>query len=119
MALIALTLTVAGPRIGAGLSRLQLDEGAQMIRGFVKTGIVQAQRTDRGHYVVIDRTKKSMSLLDLEMKVLRRKELPSSVEIILEPNSEFGTIFISPSGVVRSGRMRLRGRAGELQLNLQ
>jgi prepilin-type N-terminal cleavage/methylation domain-containing protein len=118
MALIALTLTLVGPRIGAGIGRLQLDETAQAIRGFVKNGVVQAQRTDRGYYVVIDRKKKLMTLFDPEMKTLRQKELTSSVEIILESN-DLATITISPSGVVRGGPIRIRGRAGDLQVQLQ
>ena len=75
MVLVALTLTLVGPRIGAGLGRLELEEAAQTIRGFVKIGGVQAQRTERGYYVVIDRAKKSMSLLDPDMKVVRQKDL--------------------------------------------
>jgi prepilin-type N-terminal cleavage/methylation domain-containing protein len=119
MALIALTLTLVGPRIGAGIGRLELDQTDQTIRGFVKSAGVQAQRTDRGHYVVIDRKKKLMTLLDPEMRTLRQKELPSSVEIILDANSDIATIVISPSGIVRSGPIRIRGRAGDLQVKLQ
>jgi prepilin-type N-terminal cleavage/methylation domain-containing protein len=119
MALIALTLTLVGPRIGAGIGRLQLDETEQAIRGFVKSAGVQAERADRGYYVVIDRKKNSMTLLDPEMKTLRQKQLPSSVEIILDANRDIGTISISPSGIVRSGPILIRGRAGDLQVKLQ
>ena len=120
MALIALTLTLVGPRIGAGIGRLELEETAQTIRGFVKSGGVQAQRTDRGHYVVIDRKKKLMTLLDPEMKMLRQKELSSSVEIIFDPNDDLATISISPSGIARSSvPIRLRSRVGDLKVNLQ
>ena len=119
MALIALTLTLVGPRIGAGIGRLELDETAQSIRGFVKNGAVQAERTDRVHYVVIDRTKKLMTLLDPEMKTLRQKQLASSIEVILDANSDVATVAISPSGIVRSGPIHIRGRAGDLQVNLQ
>ena len=119
MVLVVLTLTLVGPRIGAGFGRLELEEAAQTIRGFVKIGGVQAQRTERGYYVVIDRAKKSMSLLDPDMKVVRQKDLPSSVEIIPESKDELATIVISPVGIVRSPRMKLRGRTGDLELNLQ
>ena len=119
MTLIALTLTLVGPRIGAGIGRLELEETAQAIRGFVKSGAVQAQRADRGHYVVIDRKKKLMTLLDPEMKTLRQKELSSSVEIILGSDGDLATISISPSGIVRNGPIRLRSRAGDLKVNLQ
>ena len=119
IAIIAISLGLAGPRIGAGLGRLELEEAAQTIRGFVKIGGVQAQRTERGYYVVIDRAKKSMSLLDPDMKVVRQKDLPSSVEIIPESNDEVTTIVISPVGIVRSPRMKLHSRTGDLELNLQ
>jgi prepilin-type N-terminal cleavage/methylation domain-containing protein len=119
MALIALTMTLVGPRIGAGLGRLELDQTAQTIRGFVKTASVQAERTDRVHYIVIDRKRRLMTLLDPDMKTLRQKELPSSVEIVSDSNDGLGTIFISPSGIVRSGPIRLRGRVGVLTVNLQ
>jgi prepilin-type N-terminal cleavage/methylation domain-containing protein len=119
MSLIALTLTLVGPRIGAGIGRLELDEAEQAIRGFVKSAGVQAERSDRAYYVVIDRKKKSMTLLDPEMKSLRTKELPSSVEVSLESDSDFTTISVAPSGIVRSGLIRLRGRSGDLKVNLQ
>jgi prepilin-type N-terminal cleavage/methylation domain-containing protein len=119
MALIALTLTLVGPRIGAGIGRLELDETAQAIRGFVKNGAVQAERTDRVHYVVINRPKKLMTLLDPDMKVLRQKELASSVEIILAGGTDVATISVFPSGIVRSEPIRVHGRVGDIQVNLQ
>ena len=119
MALIALTLTLAGPRIGAGLGRLELEQAAQSIHGFVRAGRVQAQRTDREHYVVIDRPHELMTLLDPEMKTLREQKLPSSVQIVLDSPADVATIAISPSGIVRSQPVRLRGRSGELKVELQ
>lgn len=119
MALIALTLTLAGPRIGAGLGRLELEQTAQTIRGFVRVGRVQAQRTDREYYVVIDRKLDSMTLLDREMKTVRQEQLPSSVEIIFESNSDAASMAISPSGIVRGEPIRLRGRTGELKIDFQ
>src|SRR5438270_1273660 len=76
MALIALTLTLAGPRIGAGLGRLELERTAQTIRGVVKMGRIQAERKDREYYVVIDRKQDSVRLLDPDMKVVRQEQLP-------------------------------------------
>jgi len=70
-AIIALALTLAGPRIGAGLGRLELERADQSIRNFVKLGRLQAQRTDREHYVVIDRKREVITLLDPEMRPLR------------------------------------------------
>ena len=41
------------------------------------------------------------------------------VEIILDDNSDVATIFVSPSGIIRSAPIRVKGRAGDLQVNLQ
>src|SRR5438876_9231423 len=84
MALIALTLTLAGPRIGAGIGRLELERAGQSIRSFVKLGRVQAQRTDREHYIVLDRKRDSITLLNPELRPLREEQLPSSVHIVLD-----------------------------------
>jgi len=119
MALIALALTLAGPRIGAGIGRLELDQAAQSIRGFVKVGRVQAQRTDQQHYVVLDRRRDLVTLLAPDMHPLRQERLPSSVQIVLESNLDLATISIAPSGMVRGDSVRLRGRTGELEVALQ
>ena len=119
MALIALTLTLAGPRIGAGIGRLELERAAQSIRSFVKLGRVQAQRTDREHYIVIDRKRDSITLLNPELRPLREEQLPSSVHIVLDSNLDLDSISIPPSGIVHSKLVRLRGRSGELEIRLQ
>jgi prepilin-type N-terminal cleavage/methylation domain-containing protein len=119
MALIALTLTLAGPRIGAGLGRLELEQAAQNIRGFVRAGRVQALRTDREHYVAIDRKRQVMTLLDSDMKTLREEPLPSSVRVVFDSASDIANIAVSSSGIVRSQPIRLRGRSGELAVELQ
>jgi len=119
MAVIALALTLAGPRIGAGIGRLQLEQAGQSLRSFIKIGRIQAQRRDREHYVLLDRKNDSITLLNPEMKPIRREQLPSSVQIILDSESDFSTILIAPSGIVRGEAVRLRGRAGELEVSLQ
>ena len=119
MALIALTLTLAGPRVGAGLGRLELEQAAQSIRSFVKAGRVQAQRADKEYHVVIDRKRNSLALLDPEMKTIRKEPLPSSVQIIWESEAPVSDLAISPAGIVRGEPMRLRGRSGELKINWQ
>ncbi len=119
MALIALTLTLAGPRIGAGLGRLELEQSRQSIRNFIKIGRVQAERADQPYYVVIDRKQDSLRLLDPEMKIIRQEQLSSSVEIDLDSNADVAGLAISPSGIVRGNPIRLRGRAGELMVELQ
>lgn len=119
MALITLTLTLAGPRIGAGIGRLELDRAAQSIRGFIRLGRIQAQRTDREHYVVLDRKRDRITLLDPEMRPLRQEELPSSVQIMLDSNVDIANISIAPSGIAHGGAVRLRGRSGEIEITLQ
>ena len=119
MALIALTLTLAGPRIGAGLGRLELEQAAQSIRNFVRVGRVQAQRADKEYHVVIDRKRNSLALLDPEIKTIRKESLPSSVQIIWESEAPVSDLTISPTGIVRADPMRLRGRSGELKITLQ
>ena len=118
-AIIALALTLAGPRIGAGIGRLELDRSAQSIRNFIKLGRVQAQRTDRELYVVIDRKRDVITLLDPEMRPLRQEELPSSVQIMLDSSLDLASIAIAPSGIVRGEPIRLRGRSGDLEITLQ
>jgi len=119
MALIALTLTLAGPRIGAGLGRLELEQAAQTIRNFARAGRVQAQRADKEYHVVIDRKRNSMALLDSEMKTVRKELLPSSVQITWESDAPVSDIAISSSGIVRGEPIRVRGRSGELNITLQ
>jgi prepilin-type N-terminal cleavage/methylation domain-containing protein len=119
MALIALTLTLAGPRIGAGIGRLELERAGQSIRSFVKLGRVQAQRTDREHYIVLDRKRDSITLLNPELRPLREEQLPSSVHIVLDSDLDLYSISIPPSGIVRDKPVRLRGRASELEIKLQ
>ena len=119
MALIALALTLAGPRIGAGIGRLELEQAAQSVRSLMKLGRTQAQRTDREHYVIIDRRQDSITLLDPEMHPLRRQQLPSSVQIVIGSNSDLASIFIAPSGLARGEPIRLKGRPGELVVALQ
>jgi prepilin-type N-terminal cleavage/methylation domain-containing protein len=119
MALIALTLTLAGPRIGAGLGRLELERSRNSIRNFIKIGRVQAERADQEYYVVIDRKQDSVKLLDPEMKTIRQEVLPSTVQIDLGSNVDIAGLTISPSGIVRGSAIRLRGRTGELTVELQ
>ena len=119
MALIALTLTLAGPRIGAGIGRLELERTRQSIRSFAKIGRVQAERSDREYYLVIDRKQDSLKLLDPELKVIRQEQLPSTVEVNLESNADIAGFTILPSGIIRGSAIRLHGRTGELNVDLQ
>ena len=116
MAVIALALTLVGPRIGAGMGRLELEQAAQSVRSFVKLGRAQAQRADRQHFVVINSQEDSIVLLDADMQPVRRENIPSSVHFV---DSELVTVAIAPSGIVRGGPIRLRGRTGDLEVSLQ
>ena len=118
MAVIALALTLAGPRIGAGMGRLELEQAGQSVRSFIKLGRVQAQRTDRQHFVVIDTRQESMILLDPDMRPIRSATLPASVRAV-RSDSDLLTFAIAPSGIVRGGPVRLRGRTGDLEVSLQ
>ena len=119
MVLITLTLTLAGPRIGAGISRLELAEAGQSIRSFVRAARVEAQRTDRDHYIVIDPRTESMTLLDQDLKKLREEKLPSSVQIVMDSPEAFTNVVVSAAGIVRSRPILLRSRIGELTVVLQ
>ena len=118
MAVIALALTLVGPRIGAGIGRLELEQAAQSIRSFVKLGRAEAQRADRQHFVVIDTRQDSIVLLDSDMRPVRRADIPSSIHIV-HSDSELLSFAIAPSGIVRGGPIRLRGRTGDLEISLQ
>jgi Tfp pilus assembly protein FimT len=117
MALIALALTLAGPRIGAGISRLELEQAAQSIRSLIKVGRVQAQRTDKEYYVVVDRNRSTITLLGPDMRPLKSETLPSSVQVV--QNSNLASISIAPSGIVRAETLRLHGRVGDLEVALR
>ena len=119
MAMIALSLTIAGPRIGAGIGRLELEQAAQGVRSFVTIGRVQAQRTDREHYLVVDKKENSITLLDSEMRPMRHQELSSSIQIVLKSFSDLESIFIAPSGILRGEPIRLQNRTGEVEVALQ
>jgi len=118
MAVIALALTLAGPRIGAGIGRLELEQAAQSVRSFVKLGRAQAQRLDRQHFIVIDSKQDSIVLLDADMRPIRRESIPPSVHFV-ETDSKLLSFAIAPSGIVRGGPIRLRGRTGDLEVSLQ
>src|SRR3954462_9046047 len=47
VAIMAISLGLAGPRIGAGLGRLELNTSAQTVRRFVKMARLQAERSER------------------------------------------------------------------------
>lgn len=119
MAIVAITLSMAGPRIGAGIGRIELNQAAQTIRTYVKLGRLHAQRSDREQYVVLDRQRHSVALVNPEMKVVREEKLPESVEFVLEPNIQVSALQVAPSGILRGDPVRLRGRTGVIEVALQ
>ena len=80
---------------------------------------LHAQRTDRKQYVVLDKARKSVSLVDADMTLRRQEELSSTVEIVSSTDAAVEALYISPSGLVRGSAIRLRGRAGEVEVSLQ
>ena len=119
MAIIAIALGMAGPRIGAGIGSLELTSAENAIKGLVKLGRVQAERTDRQHYVVVSEQRHSVGLLDPGLQLLREEKLPVSVSLISELAPAIATVYIAPSGVIRSPQIRLRSRSGEREVSLK
>ena len=119
ISMIALSLTIVGPRIGAGIGRLELEQAAQEVRSLITQGRLHAQRTDREHYLVIDKRENSITLLDSEMHPMRQQQLSSSIQIALKSFSDLESIFIAPSGIVRGEPIRLQNRAGGIEVALQ
>jgi type IV fimbrial biogenesis protein FimT len=119
VAIIAISLSLAGPRIGAGLSRLELTQAERSVRNTIKLARSEAQRSDTEQYVVLDRVNGSLTLLGSELKIVREERLPSSVEIVLDTDQETATLYVAPSGILRGEPVRLRGRSGETEVELQ
>ena len=119
MAIIAISLSMAGPRIGAGIGRLELNQAALTVRSLLKAARLRAQRSDRAHYVVLDRNKHSVAILSPEMQIVREESIPASVEIVLEPGGQIASLYVPPSGIVRGPAPRLRGRTGEIEVALK
>jgi prepilin-type N-terminal cleavage/methylation domain-containing protein len=116
MVIIAITIGLVGPRIGAGLSRLEMNNAAQTARGLIRLAKLQAQRTERSQYVVFDRNRRTVSLVSDGLKVVRESELYSSVNIVLEGNAASAAFYVLPSGMVRGPAVRLRSQSGEVVL---
>jgi len=119
VAIIAISLGMAGPRIGAGLGRLELNSSAQTVRGFIRMARLQAQRSDRQQYVVLSRTRRSVSLVNENLTNIREEQLPASIDILLDGESTTEALYVSPSGILRGSPIRLRGRSGEVEVSLR
>jgi prepilin-type N-terminal cleavage/methylation domain-containing protein len=119
MAIIAITLGIAGPRIGAGLGTLELRQSEQMVRTGVQAARIRARRADLDCYVVFDNVIRSVSVLAPDMKVVLQQRLPSSVSFVLESPLERIAFDVAPSGIVSGDSVRLRGRNGEVEVPLR
>ena len=112
MTIIALSVGLVGPRIGAGMTRLEVHQAEQTIRSFVQIARSKARRTDRAHFVVLDRRTSTLVLVGPDMQVLRERDLPSSIEVIGDSDSGVTSIYVPPSGLLRQETILLRSRIG-------
>jgi prepilin-type N-terminal cleavage/methylation domain-containing protein len=116
MVIIAIAVGLVGPRIGAGLSRLEMNNAAQTSRGFIRLARLRAQRTERSQYVVFDKNRRTVSLVSDELKMVREQEFTTSVDIVFEGDTSNTALYVLPSGIVRGPAVRLRGQSGEVLL---
>jgi type II secretory pathway pseudopilin PulG len=119
VAIIAISLSLAGPRIGAGLSRLELTRAERTVRSYLKLARSQAQRQDREQYVVLDAANSLVTLVGSDLKVVREEKLPSSIRIVPASDAEWDTVYVAPSGILRGNSIRLRGANGETEVALR
>jgi prepilin-type N-terminal cleavage/methylation domain-containing protein len=112
MAIVALSVGLVGPRIGAGMTRLEVHQVEQTIRSFVQIARSKARRTDQAHFVVVDRGSSNLVLVGPDMQVLRERDLPSSIEVISDSDSGDTLIYVPPSGLLRQESISLRSRLG-------
>jgi len=119
MAIIAISVGLAGPRIGAGISRLELNQATQIVRTAVRLARIEAQRTDKEQYVVLDQTREVVSLVNSDLIVSHQDSLPRSVSFVLDSPEQEATLHVSPAGIVRGGLVRLRGRSGEVEVSFR
>jgi prepilin-type N-terminal cleavage/methylation domain-containing protein len=119
VAIAAISLGLVGPRIGAGFARIELRNGEQAIQSVVRAARIQAERSGNAQYVVLDRTRRSVTLVDFDMKAVREDVLPQSVDLLLDGDSPSTTLYVSPSGMVRGSPVRLRSRTGETEVGFQ
>ena len=119
MTIIALSVGLVGPRIGAGMTRIEVYQAEETIRSLVQMARSRAQRTNLAHFVVLDRQETNVLLVGPDMSVLRERELPSSVELVVAGETGIDSIYVPPSGLVRGEVVRLRSRFGVSEVNLQ
>jgi len=114
MVIVVITIGLVGPRIGAGLGRLEMNTAAQATRGILRVARLQAERTERPQYVMFDRIRHSVLLVNDAMRPTKETPLPSSVEIVLEGDARTAALSVMPSGIVRGTTVRLRSGTREV-----
>ena len=119
MTILALSAGLVGPRIGAGLTRLELNQTEETLRNFIQNARVHAQRENRGYFVVADRDGRRILLLDSDMEILRERGLPSSVDFAPTVYDDVRSIYVPPSGLLRDQVVRLRSRLGDTEVILR
>jgi hypothetical protein len=98
------------------MGRLELNQAGSAVRLFIKVAKLEAQRSDREQYVLLDRQRHSVALLSSEMKIVREEKLPGTVEVVLRPDVQAAAVYVAPSGIVRGESVHLRGRTGEIEV---
>ena len=119
MAIIALSAGLVGPRIGAGMTRIELYQAEESVRSLVQMARSRAQRSNAPQFVVLDRRTSTVSLVGPNMGVLRGRELPPSVELVIESQSGINSIHVPPSGLLRDEPIQLRSRFGVSEVALR
>jgi len=116
MAIVAIAVGLVGPRIGAGLGRLEMNTATQTSQGLIRLARLQAERTEKSQYVVFDKSRRMVSLVNNEMQLVRESQLPSSVDVVLEGDARTTALYVMPSGIVRGPTVRLRSGSREVVL---
>ena len=119
MTIITLSAGLVGPRIGAGMTRIEVYQAEQTIRSFVQMARSRAQRTNLAHFVVLDRRAGNVALIGPDMSILRERALPSGVELVVEPQTGMESIYVPPSGLLRGKVVRVRSRFGVQEVALR
>jgi prepilin-type N-terminal cleavage/methylation domain-containing protein len=119
MAIIAISIGLAGPRIGAGLGTLELRQSEQNVKNYMKFARIQARRADRDCYLVLDNARRSIGIVDADLKLLREQQLPASVSFVFQTGTQSATLNVAPSGIIRGNPVRLHGRTGEVEVSLR
>ncbi len=119
MAIIALSVGLVGPRIGAGMTRIEVYQAEQTIRSFVEMARSRAQRSNLAHFVVLNRRGPTVTLVGPDMNILRERKLPSSVELVVDSEEGIESIDVPPSGLLRGQSIQLRSRFGPSEVTFQ